>query len=115
MRKSAASRTEHGCFPTCRECRKRIARKRYQADRAAAGDITSVYVYRDTEGRVLYVGITSRGNKRLREHAEDKRWFRFATTCELEHFTDRVEAEVRERLLIGHFSPPYNTTFKVST
>lgn len=38
---------------------------------------TSVYRYYDENGLLLYVGITSRGSVRQREHNGDKEWWRF--------------------------------------
>lgn len=69
----------------------------------------SVYQYFDSIGRLLYVGVTARNIRRSREHAETKVWWPLATGSVIEHFDTRTEALERERALIEHFSPPYNT------
>jgi hypothetical protein len=58
---------------------------------------------------LLYVGITSRGQSRNREHNQSKDWWRFVTTQSVEHHPSRPEALRRERALIRQFRPPFNT------
>ena len=72
------------------------------------GDLTTVYKYFAANGALLYVGITSRAERRAHEHAESKDWWRLAVGCTLEHFESREQAEARERALIEIFRPPYN-------
>jgi predicted GIY-YIG superfamily endonuclease len=71
--------------------------------------VTTVYQYFDHAGHILYVGVTARGQRRLREHADTKVWWPLATGCTLEHFTTREAALEREAELIRAYSPPYNT------
>jgi hypothetical protein len=73
------------------------------------GKVTSVYRYFDAGGRLLYVGVTARGIRRSREHAESKEWWPFAVGCWIEHFPTRLEALAHERELIEKFCPPFNT------
>lgn len=70
---------------------------------------TSVYLYRDSYGILIYVGITSRGIQRNREHNTDKDWWSLVASQEVEHFDTRTEAEFRERELIERHMPPFNT------
>lgn len=71
---------------------------------------TSVYLYRDADETLIYVGVTSRGIKRNREHDRTKEWWPFVATQEVEHHADRRSALARERELIETFAPPFNTT-----
>lgn len=70
---------------------------------------TSVYLYYDKYGALLYVGITSRGIARNIEHNRSKEWFRFVTRQEIEHHKSRGAALNRENELIRKYRPPFNT------
>lgn len=70
---------------------------------------TSVYRYYDKHGRLIYVGITSRGAQRNREHNESKDWWRWVARQEVSHYDCREEAEEMERTLIQAYHPPFNT------
>lgn len=69
---------------------------------------TSLYVYRDTRGVVLYVGITSRGMNRSFEHAEAAPWWTYAATTSIQHYADRATALAAEAEAIRRFRPPFN-------
>jgi hypothetical protein len=69
---------------------------------------TSVYRYFDGNNLLVYVGITSRGIKRNREHNDVKSWWQYVVRQEVEHFDTRSEAAARERALIREYRPPYN-------
>lgn len=69
---------------------------------------TSVYRYYDEHGILIYVGITSRGMQRNREHNATKEWWHLVTSQEVEHFETRHEAEAKERSLIRKHLPPFN-------
>lgn len=69
---------------------------------------TSVYLYFDADGILIYVGITSRGPDRQAEHARDKPWWPLVRRQEVEHYDTRRDAESREKALIGERRPPYN-------
>ena len=75
----------------------------------ATSNDTSVYLYYDANGVLIYVGITSRGVRRQREHEREKPWWKFTARQEIEHFPTRREALEREGFLIRAFSPPFNT------
>jgi len=69
---------------------------------------TSLYKYFDTNGSLIYVGITSRGINRNREHNADKLWWQFVTRQEVQHFPDRRAALEAEKTLILQRRPPFN-------
>lgn len=69
---------------------------------------TSVYLYYDRVGVLIYVGITGRGAIRNGEHNRGKDWWPFVQRQEVEHYGSRKEAAVREKQLIRTFRPPFN-------
>lgn len=69
---------------------------------------TSVYLYYDADGVLIYTGITSRGGARQSEHVKTKAWWPYVHRQEVEHFASRAEAQARERRLIRDYCPPYN-------
>lgn len=69
---------------------------------------TSVYRYYDQFGVLIYVGITSRGVTRNREHNRDKAWWTYVARQEVDHLPDRAAALSHERRLIEDHRPPYN-------
>ncbi len=69
---------------------------------------TSVYRYYDGAGVLLYVGITSTGMIRNRQHNADKEWWPLVKSQRVEHYPSRPRASVRERLLIRKYRPPFN-------
>lgn len=71
-------------------------------------EATSVYIYRDEFGTLIYVGITGRGSARQREHNRSKAWWQYVSTQEVEHYGTRLEALARESELIRTHMPPYN-------
>jgi predicted GIY-YIG superfamily endonuclease len=70
---------------------------------------TSVYLYFDAAGRLLYVGITGRGHQRAREHERSKPWWPLVARAEVQHFSTRKRALEEERYLISYHQPPHNT------
>ncbi len=70
---------------------------------------TSVYRYFDAAGVLIYVGITSTGILRNRQHNDDKVWWQWVASQEVEHFPSSDEAHAREVALIQKFRPPFNT------
>lgn len=70
---------------------------------------TFVYIARDQEGHVLYVGITGSLHARFHSHREADRWWSKAASFTLELWPDRASAASREEELILHIDPPYNT------
>lgn len=69
---------------------------------------SSVYVARDGDGHVLYVGLTSAGRDRMKSHGAGSGWWGLAETIQLEHFATRAEAAQRERELIASLKPRWN-------
>jgi hypothetical protein len=69
---------------------------------------TSVYLYFDRSNILLYVGITSRGAMRQREHNTDKGWWPYVARQQVEHYPSRAGALQRERELIALLAPPFN-------
>jgi predicted GIY-YIG superfamily endonuclease len=69
----------------------------------------SLYRYFDEHGTLIYVGITSRRTKRQKEHNTDKDWWQYVHHQTVQHFDTREEAEAKERAVIRHQNPPFNT------
>lgn len=73
------------------------------------GNSCSVYRYYDQSGVLIYVGITSRGIARNREHNRSRPWWPYVVRQEVEHLPNRSAALTRERELIERYWPPFNT------
>jgi hypothetical protein len=71
---------------------------------------TSVYRYYDAMDALIYVGITSRGMTRNREHNSRAVWWKFVARQEVDHYPTRVAAEAAEKKLIRFHLPPFNKT-----
>jgi len=74
---------------------------------------TSVYLYYDSHGILIYVGITSRGVRRQVEHNTSKDWWPFVVRQEVQHYPTRDAALKSERDLITRYLPPFNTQHNV--
>lgn len=70
---------------------------------------TTVYRFYDRAGTLLYVGITGAGRARGEQHSRNAEWWPFVARQEVEHVSNRVIAERREKELIHQFRPPFNT------
>lgn len=68
----------------------------------------SVYRLYDGAGALLYVGITSRGTRRIGEHARHRPWWSQVARAEIEHHPDRPTALAREAALILAERPRHN-------
>jgi predicted GIY-YIG superfamily endonuclease len=68
---------------------------------------TSVYLYYDRRGVLLYVGITARNLQRNDEHTA-KEWWPFVNRQDVEHYPTRTDALRREKSLIQNRLPPFN-------
>lgn len=68
----------------------------------------SIYRYYDDTGVLIYVGFTTKGSLRNRQHAADKEWWPFVKRQKVKHFHDEQEALACERELIAHCRPPFN-------
>ena len=67
-----------------------------------------VYLYRDSEGRVLYIGQTACMQKRRREHAGNSEWWPLVAAEEIVRIdSESIRREVEAELL-GSFQPPFN-------
>lgn len=77
-------------------------------DAGTPAEPTSVYLYRDAHGLLIYVGMTGRGMGRQVKHNRRAEWWKFATRQEIEHHPDRPAAAERELSLIREHLPPFN-------
>jgi hypothetical protein len=68
----------------------------------------SVYKYFDAQKILIYVGITSAGALRNRQHNSDKAWWPFVAEQSVEHFDSRDMAHACEVALIQRYRPPFN-------
>lgn len=68
------------------------------------------YLYRcfDREGELLYAGITDDVERRKREHAKDKFWWRDVARVTKVAFPRRIEALWAEWAVISTLKPAYN-------
>jgi hypothetical protein len=72
---------------------------------------TSVYRYYDSDGALVYVGITARGVQRQNEHNALAEWWRYVARQDVEHYLTREAAAAREIELIARFRPPFNRQY----
>ncbi|MEV0357147.1 hypothetical protein AB0H71_13905 [Nocardia sp. NPDC050697] len=75
---------------------------------AHPSDPTSLYLYYDRSGLLLYVGITKRGISRNYEHNQTKDWWPYVVRQEVFHHPTRANAQQMERALIKKHRPPFN-------
>lgn len=68
----------------------------------------AVYRLRDSEGQLLYVGISSNVPQRLIAHRNDKAWGPQIASWDVVEYPSRTAAEMAERVAIGSESPLYN-------
>ena len=73
-----------------------------------SADPTTVYRFFGTRRRLLYVGITNRGHRRINEHAKEKAWWRDVRSATFEHFPTREEALWAEAEAIRSEDPAHN-------
>lgn len=71
-------------------------------------DPTTVYRMFNSDGAVIYVGITNNLRARLRQHAGDKSWYGEVSRIESRAFDTRTEALEVEATLIRELTPRYN-------
>lgn len=69
---------------------------------------TTLYRYFDSEGQLLYVGITGDNTKRQSQHRRNSFWFGEIHSATFEHFEQRDSALEAEALSIRHEKPKYN-------
>lgn len=68
----------------------------------------AVYICRDSEGVVLYVGISLSAFSRFAAHKQSSLWYKNVARIDLEHVPDRDAALKRELELIVLLSPVHN-------
>lgn len=68
-----------------------------------------VYRFYDAKGRLLYVGLTSRGMTRWMEHADSQPWWAEVAAIRVVHFPTREDGEVEEARAIRDERPLHNT------
>lgn len=68
---------------------------------------TSVYLAYKGE-KLLYVGITGTGSRRLHQHRRGSEWWLKADRIELEHYSTRSRALARETDLVEDRKPSFN-------
>lgn len=73
---------------------------------------TSLYRHFDSEGRLLYVGISYNAFYRLKQHESEKAWADDICSVTIEHFYSRYEAEQAEIQAIKTEGPLHNVTHK---
>lgn len=78
--------------------------------RASAPERTALYRLYDADERLLYVGISSRPQQRMRQHSSEKLWWPEVTRREVEWFSSRDLAATAEVEVIESQGPLYNTT-----
>lgn len=68
----------------------------------------TLYRFYDTEGVLLYVGITKFFEPRLKQHYKNAEWFFDTASVKLEHYQTRQEVERAETEAIEQECPRYN-------
>lgn len=92
------------CSPRCEANVKK--RERRVAQRRADDHWT--YTCIDANGEVVYVGMTSTGIRRHREHGRDAVWWKDVAAIRIEHFATREEALRAEAEGIARHKPRFN-------
>jgi predicted GIY-YIG superfamily endonuclease len=69
----------------------------------------TLYIYRDTRGATLYIGVTSRNTERADAHHRTAVWWDLVATAEFQHFSSRKEVLEAERAAIKRLRPYFNT------
>lgn len=67
----------------------------------------TIYLLYGEQG-LLYVGITDRDLRRMREHSRDKSWWPGVERIKIRHARSREDALRIERELIEALNPPFN-------
>ena len=70
---------------------------------------TTLYRYYDSQGHLLYVGITGDNTKRQSQHRRNSFWFGEIHSATFEHFITREQASQAEVSAIQSERPRYNT------
>jgi hypothetical protein len=73
---------------------------------------TAVYIAHNSDGGIIYVGITGSLASRFAAHKKADLWWSCAASIEVEMWPDRPTAAERECTLIAQFDPPHNRVEK---
>lgn len=92
----------------CSERCERNVQKRVRRAQERRTDDHWTYTCLDEAGEVIYVGVTSTGLRRSREHGREKIWWPQVATIRVEHFATRAEALQAEADRIMQFKPRFN-------
>lgn len=68
----------------------------------------ALYRFFDKDGQLLYVGVSSNWQQRLKQHYKESLFHWEAATITLEHFDTRESVEEAEKLAIQTENPKYN-------
>jgi hypothetical protein len=79
--------------------------------------VTDLYRYYDSDGNLLYLGISLNAAKRASEHRKDKQWWNEVATIQIEHLPtgDRARVLEIEADLIKAEKPKYNVVHNYGT
>jgi hypothetical protein len=79
--------------------------------------VTDLYRYYDSDGNLLYLGISLNAAKRASEHRKDKQWWNEVATIQIEHLPtgDRALVLEIEAELIKDEKPRYNVVHNYGT
>ncbi|MFE4818583.1 GIY-YIG nuclease family protein [Streptomyces sp. NPDC056704] len=69
---------------------------------------TALYRLYDTDGQLLYIGITNDPDRRWTQHARSSRWWPAVATKQVEWLGDRRDALRAEKAEVKRLNPPYN-------
>lgn len=69
---------------------------------------TDLYRFFDSDGVLLYVGMTCAGVGRWKRHRAEKPWWPEVVSITVEHLPDRAQAALVEREAIINENPRYN-------
>lgn len=68
-----------------------------------------VYKHYDSDGNLIYVGVTGNALTRIRTHIRDSRWFDLVNEIKIEKFDNADAAIAREKQLIEENKPVFNS------
>jgi predicted GIY-YIG superfamily endonuclease len=72
----------------------------------------TLYRFFDSEGRLLYVGISKFFEARMKQHYRNSSWFFDSVSVTLEHYQTREEVELAESIAIKTENPIHNKAGK---
>lgn len=70
-----------------------------------------VYCARDTDGELLYIGVTSHFVNRMSAHRRKSPWWMYALTVQAYGYPTRDAANLAEERAIALHRPPWNRTY----